>query len=162
FGFSATLFLSALGLFLGIGLRAWVDNAWLFLLLSILGLTGIAIANVLMPAWIKMHGRRHTVALMTVYSVSVVAAGAIGAAFTAPLAEFFGQLLSFETGLRAALSFWGGLALIPAVLWLVVTKRVGYDVPQSTTPSNHRRQVWRSPAAWAMMAFFSLQSTQVY
>src|SRR5699024_5517162 len=66
-GISMTLLLSAAALTLGIGLRAWVDNAWLFLGLSVLGLTGIAVANVLMPAWIKIHARQHTVKLMTVF-----------------------------------------------------------------------------------------------
>ncbi len=162
FGISATLLLSTLALVFGIGVRAWVDNSWVFLLLSILGLTGIAIANVLMPAWIKIHGRQHTVKLMTVYSVCVVAAGAIGAALTAPAAQLFSQLFSPGIGWRAALSLWGVLAIIPAVLWCVVTKRIGYDYPTTPAHASPTKRMFRSPAAWAMMAFFSLQSTQVY
>lgn len=162
FGISATLFLSAAAIVLGIGLRAWVDNAWLFLVLSIIGLTGIAIANVLMPAWIKIHGRHHTVKLMTVYSVCVVAAGAIGAALTAPAAQFFSQAFDSADGWRAALSFWGILALIPAILWFVVTRHIGYDYPQNPARSTPTKRMFRSPAAWALMAFFALQSTQVY
>jgi len=162
FGISATLLLSACALVFGIGLRAWVDNSWLFLVLSIIGLTGIAIANVLMPAWIKIHGKRHTVALMTVYSVCVVAAGAIGAAFTAPLAQYFSATFNPEIGWRAALSFWGVLAVIPVVLWSVVTKRIGYDYPASERTSTVSKKMFSSPAAWAMTAFFALQSTQVY
>lgn len=161
-GMSATLLLCAGALVFGIGLRAWVDNAWLFLILSILGLTGIAVANVLMPAWIKVHGERSTVTLMTVYSVCVVAAGAIGAAFTAPLAQYFSTVLQPDLGWRVALSFWGLLAIVPMVLWLVVTKRVGYDFPDAATPAAGPQQIFRSPAAWAMTAFFALQSTQVY
>lgn len=162
FGISATLFLSACVLVFGIGLRAWVDNSWLFLVLSIIGLTGIAIANVLMPAWIKIHGKQHTVALMTVYSVCVVAAGAIGAAFTAPAAQSFAEVFSPETGWRAALSLWGVLALIPVALWWVVSKRVGHDYPKTPTHATATKRMFRSPAAWAMTAFFALQSTQVY
>jgi CP family cyanate transporter-like MFS transporter len=162
FGITATLLLSAGALVFGIGLRAWVDNSWLFLMLSIIGLTGIAIANVLMPAWIKIHGRRHTVALMTVYSVCVVAAGALGAAFTAPAAQYFSTVLDPNIGWRAALSFWGLLAIIPVVLWWFVTKRVGYDYPAAGTPAKVPTSMFRSPAAWAMTAFFALQSTQVY
>ena len=161
-GMSATLLFCAGALVFGIGLRAWVDNAWLFLILSILGLTGIAVANVLMPAWIKVHGERSTVTLMTVYSVCVVAAGAIGAAFTAPLAQYFSTVLQPDLGWRVALSFWGLLAIVPMVLWLVVTKRVGYDFPDAATPAAGPQQIFRSPAAWAMTAFFALQSTQVY
>lgn len=162
FGITATLLLSAGALVFGIGLRAWVDNSWLFLVLSIIGLTGIAIANVLMPAWIKIHGRRHTVALMTVYSVCVVAAGALGAAFTAPAAQYFSTVFDPNIGWRAALSLWGLLAIIPVVLWWFVSKRVGYDYPAAATPAKVPTSMFRSPAAWAMTAFFALQSTQVY
>lgn len=162
FGISATLLLSACALVFGIGLRAWVDNAWLFLLLSIIGLTGIAVANVLMPAWIKIHGKQHTVALMTVYSVCVVAAGAIGAAFTAPVAQYFAQVFDPEIGWRTALSLWGALAIIPVILWWVVTRRIGYDYPATPTRTTVSKKMFHSPAAWAMTAFFSLQSTQVY
>lgn len=162
FGISVTLLLSAAALMLGIGLRAWVTSSWLFIILSILGLTGIAIANVLMPAWIKIHGRQHTVKLMTVYSVCVVAAGALGAAATAPLAQFFTSVLDAETGWRAALSTWGVVALVPVVLWWVVAKRVGYDYPSAPAQAKPRSGIHRSPVAWAMTAFFALQSTQVY
>ena len=162
FGISATLLLSALALVFGIGLRAWVDNSWLFLMLSIIGLTGIAIANVLMPAWIKIHGRQHTVKLMTVYSVCVVAAGAIGAAFTAPVAQAFADWFNPDIGWRAALSLWGVSAIIPVVLWFIVTRRIGYDYPTTPAHTSPTKRIFRSPAAWAMMAFFSLQSTQVY
>src|SRR5699024_7819993 len=139
-----------------------VDNSWLFLSLTIIGLTGIAIANVLMPAWIKIHGRQHTVKLMTVYSVCVVAAGAIGAAFTAPVAQAFSAWVSPDIGWRTALTLWGVIAIIPAVLWFIVTKRLGYDYPRTPAHSSQTKSMLRSPAAWAMMAFFSLQSTQIY
>lgn len=162
FGMSTTLLLSACALTLGIGLRAWVDNAWLFLIFSIIGLTGIAIANVLVPAWIKLHGRNYTVKLMTVYSVCVVAAGAIGAAATAPLSQFFSAVLTEATGWRAALSTWGLIALIPVALWWVIAKRIGYDYPRTPAHANSTKKIYRSGAAWAMTAFFALQSTQVY
>ncbi|MDN6147424.1 MAG: MFS transporter [Yaniella sp.] len=162
FGISTTLLLSAAALTLGIGLRAWVDNSWLFLGLSVLGLTGIAVANVLMPAWIKIHARQHTVKLMTVYSVCVVAAGSLGAAATAPLAQLFSAVFTAESGWRAALSTWGLVALIPTVLWLVIARRIGYDYPQNPAHAIPTKRMYRSSAAWAMTAFFALQSTQVY
>ena len=162
FGISTTLLLSALALAFGIGLRAWVENSWLFLVLSIIGLTGIAIANVLMPAWIKVHGRQYTVSLMTVYSVCVVAAGAIGAAATAPLAQYFADVFNPDTGWRAALSTWGVVALVPVVFWWLVTRRIGYDYPHIPIQDRPSKKIFRSPTAWAMTAFFGLQSTQVY
>src|SRR5690625_7777900 len=43
FGMSATLWMSDVAFVFGIGLGAWVDSYWLFILLSIIGLTGIAV-----------------------------------------------------------------------------------------------------------------------
>ncbi|HIW46690.1 MAG TPA: MFS transporter [Candidatus Yaniella excrementigallinarum] len=162
FGITATLLLSAGAIVFGIGLRAWVDNSWLFLVLTVIGLTGIAVANVLMPAWIKIHGRQHTVKLMTIYSVCVVAAGALGAATTAPLAAAFSAIISPDAGWRAALSTWGLVALVPLVLWWILNQRIGYDYPPTPSHHNATKKIYRSPAAWAMTAFFGLQSTQVY
>src|SRR5699024_2659520 len=146
----------------GIGLRAWVDNSWHFLVITVLGLTYIAVAKVLMPAWIKIKCRQLTEKLMTIYPVCVVAAGALGAATTAPLAAAFSAIISPDAGWRAALSTWGLVALVPLVLWWILNQRIGYDYPPTPSHHNATKKIYRSPAAWAMTAFFGLQSTQVY
>lgn len=162
FGMSATLLMSAVALVFGIGLRAWVDSSWLFILLSIIGLTGIAVANVMMPAWIKVHGRSHTVRLMTLYSVCVVGSGALGASVSAPLTEYLSTILNQENGWRATLSLWGLLGVLPIIVWWVVASRVGYDYPKAPGHGNSSKHIFRSPAAWAMTVFFGLQSMQAY
>ncbi|MDN6489863.1 MAG: hypothetical protein L0K41_05600, partial [Yaniella sp.] len=67
-----------------------------------------------------------------------------------------------ESGWRAALSTWGLVALIPTVLWLVIARRIGYDYPQNPAHAIPTKRMYRSSAAWAMTAFYALQSTQVY
>src|SRR5699024_11116145 len=130
--------------------------------LTVIGLTGIAVANVLMPAWIKIHGRQHTVKLMTIYSVCVVAAGALGAATTAPLAAAFSAIISPDARWRAALSTWGLVVVVPLVLWWIMNERVSNVCTPSHSHHNATRELYRAPAAWAMTASFGLQSTQVY
>lgn len=161
-GVSKTLFFSAIVLVFGIALRAWVDSSWLFIVLSILGLTGIAVANVLMPAWIKMHGRSHTVRLMTLYTVCVVSSGALGASLSAPLAGALSSLFDPSIGWRAALSLWGIVPIVAVIVWWVVTRRIGYDYPASAAQKKSSKRIFRSPAVWAMTAFFALQSMQAY
>src|SRR5699024_5226043 len=149
--------LSAGAIVFGIGLRDWVDNSWLFLVLTVIGLPGIAVANDLMPAWIEIHGCQHTVKLITIYSVCVVAAGVLAAATTAPLAAAFSAIISPDAGWRAALSTWGLVALVPLVLWWILNQSIGYDYPPTPSHHNDTKKIYRSPAAWAMTAFFGLQ-----
>ncbi|NMB23853.1 MAG: MFS transporter, partial [Corynebacterium sp.] len=59
---------------IGLAVRPWVGDIWSFIFLTGLVVIGIAIANVLLPAWVKTHGGKNTVALMTVYT-SVLGVG---------------------------------------------------------------------------------------
>src|SRR5699024_7351014 len=52
--------------------------------------------------------------------------------------------------------------LVPLVLWWILNQRIGYDYPPTPSHHNATKKIYRSPAAWAMTAFFGLQSTQVY
>src|SRR5699024_6317891 len=67
-----------------------------------------------------------------------------------------------EVGWRGALSTWGLVALFPLVLWWIIVKKIGYDYPQYSAHAVPAKPMYRSSAAWAMTAFFALQSTQVY
>ena len=44
---------------IGLAARPWVGAMWVFVVLTGLVVAGIAVANVLLPAWIKRHGGRH-------------------------------------------------------------------------------------------------------
>ncbi|HKM25546.1 MAG TPA: MFS transporter, partial [Corynebacterium sp.] len=66
-GLSRTLFVGMALSLLGLAARPWVGDIWAFIVLTVFVTVGIALANVLLPAWIKNHGGRHIVALMTVY-----------------------------------------------------------------------------------------------
>ncbi|MCQ9143052.1 MFS transporter, partial [Corynebacterium amycolatum] len=57
-GLSGALTLSAALLFVGLAVRPWVSSIWLLLLFTALSVAGIALGNVLLPAWIKVHGDR--------------------------------------------------------------------------------------------------------
>ena len=92
----------------GLLLRVTTDSVPLFLLLTVLALAGMAVGNVLVPAWVKAHG--HAVVLMTVYGTGLVVGGTIGALATAPVTESTG---SWRTGL----GMWGVLLLVALPLW---------------------------------------------
>lgn len=156
-GLSRTLFIGMALSLLGLAARPWVGDIWAFMVLTVFVTVGIALANVLLPAWIKNHGGRHIVALMTVYGSVLGISGAAGP-LTALLSDDF----------RWALFLWAVPAALQVVVWFVVVLRVGRDVPTSTSPRAEQADVekqvslWRSPTAVFLMMFFGLQSMHAY
>ena len=105
-------------------LRGLTDVPWLFLVLSALALAGMAVGNVMVPAWMKAHAPSDNVLLPTVYGTTLIVGGTLGSALTAPAAA--------QVGWGPALAMWGVLALVslPLWAWLAVRER-------SSRPSRH-------------------------
>src|SRR5690625_5171131 len=78
FGLSKMLTWGMVLTLLGLAVRPWVGEIWVFIALTACVVAGIALANVLLPAWIKNHGGRHIVALMTIYTSVLGLSGALG------------------------------------------------------------------------------------
>ena len=161
-GLTRALFLGAALAFIGLAARPWVGDIWVFIVLTALVTTGIAVANVLLPAWIKNHGGRHIVALMTVYGSVLGFSGAVG-----PLTAV---LSGAPDAWRWALFLWTIPAALQVLVWFGLVLRVGRDVPSSTPPrtAGHAGgpvrsvSLWRSPTAVFLMLFFGLQSMHAY
>lgn len=143
---------------IGLAVRPWVGQIWVFIILTALVVAGIALANVLLPAWIKNHGRHRTVALMTVYTSVLGVSGAIG-----PLSALF---FHGQDGWRWALFVWASFAAVQVLVWVVVSARTGFDFPSVTAAGDASRgaggSLWRAPTAVFLMAFFGLQSMNAY
>ncbi|WP_308410354.1 hypothetical protein [Corynebacterium tuscaniense] len=77
-GLTRTIALGTVLTFLGLAVRPWVGAMAVFIVLTGFVVAGIAVANVLLPAWIKQHGGRHMVALMTAYGALLGLSGAVG------------------------------------------------------------------------------------
>ena len=140
---------------LGLLLRVTTGDVPLFLLLTVVGLAGMAVGNVLVPAWIKVHG--HAVALMTVYGTGLVVGGTIGPLVTAPVTDAAGSW-------RAGLGMWGVLAVVALPLWAWLT------LHERRSPAEHRvasgvppsGRVAHSPTAVALTVLFGVQSMHAY
>ena len=134
----------------GLLLRATTDSVPVFLLFTVVALAGMAVGNVLVPAWIKAHG--HAVALMTVYGTGLVVGGTLGSLATAPVTEATG---SWQKGL----GMWGLLLLLSVPLWAwlaVRARRTPSDHDASGTAPTGR--VVHSPTAIALTVLFGVQS----
>ncbi|QBX54485.1 MFS transporter [Nocardioides seonyuensis] len=149
----------ALGLVLavaGLSLRAVTSSTWLFLALSVVALAGMALGNVLVPAWIKAHASRDTVLLPTLYGTGLIVGGALGSAFTAPVA-------ATGAGWRWSLGMWGLVACSALPVWLWLASRERSLAPSGRrTPSVPGARMTTSPTAVAMAALFGVQSMHAY
>lgn len=157
-GLSRTLLLGMTMTLLGLALRPWTGGVVLFLVLTALVVAGIALSNVLLPAWIKLHGGKNVVALMTVNGAVLGLSGGLGP-LSAALADGPG-------GWRDALFVWAWIALAQVLVWVVVALRTGYDFPSHSAVGQDGRaptgSLWRSSSALALMSYFGLQSMQAY
>ena len=138
----------------GLLLRVTTDSVPLFLVLTLVALSGMAVGNVLVPAWIKAHG--HAVALMTVYGTGLVAGGTIGALATAPVTEA-------ADSWQAGLGIWGLLLAValPLWTWLAVRERRA-PAEHAVSGAMPSGRVIHSPTAVALTVLFGIQSMHAY
>jgi CP family cyanate transporter-like MFS transporter len=164
-GLSRALFGGMLLTLFGLAVRPWVGDVAVFLVLTACVVGGIALGNVLLPAWIKSHGGRHAVVLMTLYSAGLGASGALG-----PLSAMW---FSGENAWKWALFIWVILAVAQVLVWAFVVPRTGLDIPGAgptsateedaeTTRRLRETSLWRSPTARFLMLFFGRQAMNAY
>ena len=145
--------LSLVAVVVGLGLRARTDSIVLFLVLSVLGLAGMATANVLLPSLVKLHFPNRVGLLTSLYTTSLAVGLTASSVLTVPIAEQSG---SYRWGLLV----WAITAAVAALPWIVLIRhdRAPESVPRSIT----LRDVARTRLGWAMAALFGLQSLQAY
>ena len=161
-GLTRTITLGAVLSLIGLAARPWVGAMWVFVVLKGVVVAGIAVANVLLPAWIKRHGGRHMVALMTTYGALLGLSGAIG-----PLSALF---FRGDSAWQWALAVWAVPAAVQVVVWMAVVARLGDDRPRpgpATSPdsgaeASESAPMWRSLTARFLLVFFGLQSMNAY
>src|SRR5436305_1940459 len=139
----------------GIALRLLSPVALLFAG-SLLAGASIAIANVLMPAYVKREFARPG-AVMGAYSAALNVGAALGAALTVPLERALG------VDWRTALGTWLVLALAALALWLPVAG-TGHAA-RTSVPDPAGGGAWallRQPLAVQATAYLGLQSMEFY
>ena len=154
-GLETAVALSLVLLAAGIALRLLPPLALLYAGSLVAG-AAIALANVLLPAYVKREFRRPG-AVMGLYSASLNLGAAAGAALTVPLATALGVTW------RTALGLWLVLAIAALALWLPVAgtgrahRRSG-PLPEGTGSWS----LLREPLARQVTAYLGLQSVQFY
>ena len=155
FGLETAVALSLVLLAGGILLRLLTPVAALYGGSLVAG-ASIALANVLLPAYVKREFARPG-AVMGVYSAALNVGAALGAAVTVPL----GAALGF--GWRASLGMWVVVAVVALALWLPVAgtgrahRSVGPDVAGGGSWG-----LLRQPLARQVTFYLGMQSVQFY
>ena len=165
-GWSLALGLAAVSA--GLLIRSVVDSAALFMVLTVLAFAGMAVGNILVPAFIKRHGGKRTALLNSVYGTSL----ALGA--TLPLLAAGPLAASSPEGWRLSLALWGAVALAAFVPWTYVAVRdrriraaarsaaAADDDGALPVPPSARHRISSSKTAVALCIYFGVQSMHAY
>ena len=130
-----------------------------------MALAGIAITNVLMPAFVKTHFPQRIPTFTAVYSTALTAMAFLSSIVVAPMSH------SMSTGWRGAIGFWGLLALlavIPAAILVALRRKNelpgGDDVEGAATEAESAKlwTLFRSKKARALALFFGIQSLHAF
>jgi len=114
---------------------------------------GIAVANVLMPAFVKRRFGERATFVTGVYSVALGIGAALAAGLAVPSERWLGG------SWRAALAVWAAPALLAAIVWLPLLR----ETPtRAAAAARVRVDLWRDRIAWRVTAFMSIQSILFY
>lgn len=135
--------------------RSLATDTWTFLLLTLVALSGMATANVLMPSLIKRHFPNRIGLMTAVYSTMLALGLTAASVLTVPIAQHYGNW-------RHGLAAWGLMAAIAVLPWIGL---IAHDRPDAA-PSDRRQislaAVARTRLGWLMAVFFGLQSFHAY
>lgn len=136
--------------------RAVSNHALVFVVLTIVAVSGAAVGNVLMPAWIKRFGggEARQARLIATYSGLLILGGSIGALFTP-------MMLSLS-GWRTALGSWGLIAVASTLTTVWILRTTDDARPAARGSSGGAGAVVRSRTVRAMTVLFGVQALHAY
>lgn len=150
-GMERALLVAMLVLIVGIVVRSLPWAPALFAGTVVLA-AGIAVANVLLPAFVKQHFSSRQSTITGIYATTMGLVAAIASGVAVPLASVV------PAGWRTALAVWAMLVVISVVVWLPRVRGAREARPvRDTAPAPLRSQV-----AWLVTAFMGLQSFGFY
>ncbi|MCC3280746.1 MFS transporter [Arthrobacter sp. zg-Y40] len=155
-GINGSILLALAAIAAGLLLRSLVNSAALFLLLTVLAFAGMAVGNILVPAFIKRHGGARLALMNSIYGTTL----ALGA--TLPL--LLGGVLAGgdPNGWRLSLGIWGAAALVAFIPWTLVAVKTGRDVVAGEQRQRRGMKMRSSRTAVALSIFFGVQSMHAY
>lgn len=136
---------------IGILTRSYLGLVGLFVGMAMLG-SGIAIANVLLPSFIKEKFPKKTTSMMSLYSLILNVSSILGIWLALPLVH--------SIGLRHAMAFCIIFSIIALILYLPQIKNSRILRHKSRIKSS--KNLFLTPSAWKITIFMGLQSFMAY
>jgi CP family cyanate transporter-like MFS transporter len=141
---------------IGLLARALIGSLPVFVVLSVLSLSGSAVANVLMPTLVKWHFPDRIGAMTALYTTAMAIGGTLAAGLTVPI----GLLAPGADSWRAGIGSWALLSAFAVLPWLSTLR---HDTRFAAGPARlPATMLWRSRTAWMVTLFFAFQSVQAY
>ena len=142
FGREKSIFYAVSLISIGTAARIWGSNLSLLLLTTILLGIGIAVAQTLLPSFVKVNFPKNTSLITGVYTTSLTIGAAAAAGLTVPLFTFLG-------GWNFALATWSIFGIVTLLIWsLIIPKNsplespVSFSLPAFPRPSKSNGWVW--------------------
>jgi CP family cyanate transporter-like MFS transporter len=126
------------------------------LALSFVALSGMAVANVLMPSLVKLHFPDRVGLLTAVYSTALAVGLTSASVFTVPISDHGEGPLDWQRGLLV----WAFTAVVAALPWVALVRHDRRDT--GPVPTIGTGAVARTRLGLLMALFFGLQSLQAY
>jgi len=123
---------------------------------SVLGLAGIAGANVLLPGLVRLHFPRAIGPVTALYTTLLALGAAAASGLTLPLQHAFGG------DWRLGIGMWTTLALLALAPWVALANGRPRPTPATSGQRLSVRRVLGTRVAWAMIFYFGLQALQAY
>ncbi|MDG4807243.1 MFS transporter [Micromonospora sp. WMMD1120] len=153
------LVVAMLALAVGQVLRVATDSAVVFVLTSALALSGIAVANILLPMLVKQHFPHRTGLVTGAYTMALTVGTTVAAASAVPIAHAFGSW-------RAGLGVWAAMAAVAVLPWVPLALRTRAAArrvtPTAVAAASARVRPARTRLGWAMAIYFGAQSLSGY
>lgn len=160
-GINGTIAAGLAAIAAGLLLRSIVDSPAPFLALTVLAFAGMAVGNILVPAFIKRHGGKRTALLNSIYGTSLAVGATMPLLIAAPLAA------GGPDGWQVSIRVWGAAALIALIPWTVIAFRGRQSRAEKLAAGGgaggrKRLGVASSRIAVALCVYFGVQSMHAY
>ncbi|MFM6963118.1 MAG: MFS transporter [Micrococcales bacterium] len=155
FGLNHVMFVTLIVMAVAIVSRVWFGYSILLLATVLVGLS-IAVANVLLPTFVRSDFTDRASIFTSIYTTLLAIAASFSAAFAVQWADLLGDwrlaMLTPALPLFVAIALW----------WPRVREAEPHLPIAGHAAKAESRAVYRSPVAWAILLFFGIQSLGFY
>lgn len=159
YGLEKTLLYATIIITLGLFIRFFISVNTLFVSTFLLG-TGIAIGNVLLPAFTKKYYPEKLGIMTGVFTVTMTVSASFAAAISYPIAS--ANIISKEFSLSLALNIWIVIALIAICIYYIFNKTISSHQEKIIGVKDSHKNIFKHSKLYTITLSMGLQSALFY